>query len=70
MDAVEPEIHDRHDPLYVAVPARRAGVARRRLRRVAQLLHDEGYELSTVDPSRDKAAGTFSVAKFERSRRK
>lgn len=56
---------DRGDPVVrVDVPARRAGVARRRLQTIAGWLEPHGYALRSVDPTRRPALGVWSVAEF------
>ena len=64
---VQPLI-DRGDTVVrIDVPARRAGVARRRLHAIAAWLEPHGYVLRTVDPTRRPAVGVWSVAEFVRA---
>lgn len=54
----------RDDTVTVAVPARRAGTARRRMRWAADTLRPYGYSLQTFDPVPNRATGRFGVATF------
>ena len=64
LDEIAPQRATKQSPLHAEIPARRAGVSRRRLAWLATELKPDGYVLRTVDPTRNRATGRFCIAEF------
>jgi len=61
---IEAQVPTHPFEIAIGVRARRAGTARRRLRRIAALLEPHGYTLHVVDPVGDRSNGRWSTARF------